>query len=1760
MANKVLSIDEIAKIRKDAQIKASMDKNIQEEMRYKHLVKKDQAAYQNPIMQEYVENQYLQLKPNSDPLSSITSEADNAVKNWKEQQEREKAQKESADALKQFLEQGGNPNLYVSGQTAPSIFETKSEKETPYVSKTDSTWNPYVDMLDGKTYVTPEMYMTRDELITYYNKKREDVLKGQYTGEAEKYKDSLNLSNRVLQKKIDEQKDTPYIGKLGLAVGAGVTDAASGFLDALDMLRGKKPDKLRHGTDTYFAATGESIDSGIGKLGFDLTRSTSRNVANQVIGLGAGAAGKILTETVSGLSAAGSAYNQALQEGRTQEDATKYGIIMGVSEVLTEHLFGATRLFGAAGELTDVAKDAIGKNVKSAVGKFAVNFGVNALGEATEEYIQAVNEKLYRNMAYGEKLDYTAEDFFGKEALYSALLGGLSGGMMGSVIDGVSQLSSQGKYNYAGSVRDTAKAAGFTDTEVINQVAEWSASTKTPVLFTDKTFTDPVSGTQVDAIESDGVVFLSTKATNPMLELVVHEIAHTAQNTAQYQALLAEVKQSGMFASAGSWENAVARYQQYYAQEYGINYSFEQAQAEMVAKYIGENLYKSPESQKFVRQYMNGGLQRMLANRSYRQQYRAADAQGQQRLRQERALAEALRNRQKLTPEQIYATQQRIAEGDLTGAQFSIDGDIRNFDYSREKLARNIVVLAEMSPVFNVHESLLQDSGKTIKEIYEGYFSDWGGVLFSTELGQIDVNTSSIRSERRHGNTAEKIASIEAIPNVIENGKVIRVFEKDNGRVLRIVVAAPITISGKPYYMGAMIQRDNQHQRLYLHDVVIEEETPTPALDILHTTGSNTDRERLFISSILQQAINVKLNSQNQNGVNYSAGNSRLEDILLGARDVDAEYQQAIDTYGEMDVDRPIETPKRVDDSGQKVSQAASTFLNNAETEQEANVIKGGIVDAQYNYDPLKIETAKQKARARIDGENGIGYEAAAKDVAIKAADDDADAMLSISPADYVYYGELYDMAVAQGDYETAENCLLVMFEAASTSGKILAIQRNRMKQMLGGISKARAIKRDIARINNGFSTKYIEKHGRIKIPAKMYETLEKAKTPEEIEAAEAAIYDKAAEQWKATALEKWTNYRYLAMLGNPKTWNKNTASNWANFGLSHADNLMSVAFNKMFGGKYDIEQASTILWHKSELGKQIQPAVHERAAEVAEAEAEHKYQDRPQSEIESRRKRFGDSNIGKSKKSGKLAKTVGKGFDKINQGLDYLSDKTDQIMQTGVIETVTKGKYGKKISGGDKAMFARAWEFYAGNYMVANNLTEITAEVENYATKMAQELVFHSDNAISKTVQKIRQSSKGAAAIIDFAMPFVRTPANVLQQGFQRSPVGLITNGIKLYKEMHTAHKSGKNSGGKASADTINKFSRGVTGTMLFAIGMLLAYAGVASGKEDESAKGRAGSELGGNQPLSFNVFGTSISFDWLEPASYPFLIGVLFEQGLEESDTSGAVIDAICAGYNEIFDMSMLAGLTEIFDTGSYGQDKNMIGDAAAKLLTNAVTQSIPTVVGQLARTIDPVKRKTTSGDSVFTDVLGDNFLSDTASTIASRIPFASTLLEPERDVWGNEVGRSGDSVLLNAVNQFVSPAALNSGSGYDDDLVTQIVMDLYERTGDAKVIPTELDKNKAREELGDDYNSKTFQELRQEVGDAQYEAIYELITSGEPMELYENYTDANGKRRRKKYNKTFDEMTDAEKVKVISNTASDAKTQAIDDYVEAFENILP
>ncbi len=166
-----------------------------------------------------------------------------------------------------------------------------------------------------------------------------------------------------------------------------------------------------------------------------------------------------------------------------------------------------------------------------------------------------------------------------------------------------------------------------------------------------------------------------------------------------------------------------------------------------------------------------------------------------------------------------------------------------------------------MDTVANIDASKLEKTGKSPRTIFEEYFASVGNSIYSDVYGDISLGKSSVKSEIRHGITAEKIASFEAIPAVIEQGKVI--FHKTKGGDdERIVVCAPIKIGEYNYYMGVMLQRDTQKQYLYLHNVAIEKEAQIASETHRLTTGVNESDSRLFITSILQKAINVKIQRQ----------------------------------------------------------------------------------------------------------------------------------------------------------------------------------------------------------------------------------------------------------------------------------------------------------------------------------------------------------------------------------------------------------------------------------------------------------------------------------------------------------------------------------------------------------------------------------------------------------------------------------------------------------------------------------------------------------------------------------------------------------------------------------------------------------------------------------------------------------------------------------------------------------------------------------
>ena len=208
------------------------------------------------------------------------------------------------------------------------------------------------------------------------------------------------------------------------------------------------------------------------------------------------------------------------------------------------------------------------------------------------------------------------------------------------------------------------------------------------------------------------------------------------------------------------------------------------------------------------------------------------------------------------------------------GVKYAL-ADIKKITPADEQKNSNIQEVAQMSSVYTVDESKLEASGKGFHEVYGEYFAEWGENIHSEVFGDIATKSSSIRSEIRHGSTSEKIAAIEAIPSVIENGKIVDWKEKHPGSY-RIIVAAPINIGDTPYIMGVMLQRDSQYQRLYLHDVVIEKETSDLSQDDLITTGSHTENDSLFTTNILQKILNVKKNFQGNEKNSKSVDNKEF--------------------------------------------------------------------------------------------------------------------------------------------------------------------------------------------------------------------------------------------------------------------------------------------------------------------------------------------------------------------------------------------------------------------------------------------------------------------------------------------------------------------------------------------------------------------------------------------------------------------------------------------------------------------------------------------------------------------------------------------------------------------------------------------------------------------------------------------------------------------------------------------------------------------
>ena len=315
------------------------------------------------------------------------------------------------------------------------------------------------------------------------------------------------------------------------------------------------------------------------------------------------------------------------------------------------------------------------------------------------------------------------------------------------------------------------------------------------------------------------------------------------------------------------------------------------------------------------------------------------------------------------------------------------------------------------------------------------------------------------------------------------------------------------------------------------------------------------------------------------------------------------------------------------------------------------------------------------------------------------------------------------------------------------------------------------------------------------------------------------------------------------------------------------------------------------------------------------------------------------------------------------------------------------------------------------------------------YAIKKAEQATFHEEsklaNKLSDLSRTMRNSDNVAEKIfgylIEGIMPFKNVPINVAKQELRFSPLNLIR---ALTSDAYGVYK-----GKVEPTKMIEDFSKGATGTALMALGYIGSQAGIIKANSITDAEKAAGMS-----EYSININGKNYPIGWLAPAAFPVLIGAKANELREKNSTNEGLdiedmFNTVTALFDPLVETTMLQGINDVFKTIGYAAN-NKNDDAAgselalagAKASTSYVTQGVPSILGGIARTVDPYYR------SSMTNASGTAGIVEKAVRQAmNKVPYLSMQNPKSVDKWG-EPNSTGDNVFDRALNNIFLPTTVS------------------------------------------------------------------------------------------------------------------------------------
>lgn len=778
--------------------------------------------------------------------------------------------------------------------------------------------------------------------------------------------------------------------------------------------------------------------------------------------------------------------------------------------------------------------------------------------------------------------------------------------------------------------------------------------------------------------------------------------------------------------------------------------------------------------------------------------------------------------------------------------------------------------------------------------------------------------------------------------------------------------------------------------------------------------------------------VGVSTNALN-GSVPQNGGNVNNVDDAKFSREIpEANYEALKEKYGYIPAGerayREVQVPKKTADD-KYVSRTIRTVLE-AKATPDAMVptLERMVAKGEFSYDRYTDKQAISDAESRIKTE---GWQKTLNKWENSTKE-------GISKENTAIGWALYNNAANSGDVETAIDVLDTIVKRQRNAAQ--ALQATRLLKQQDPSTQLYAAQRSVENLTEDLKKQYGEKAPDLKIDRDLAEKFLNAKDDNARTEAMKEIYRDIGRQMPSRFIDKWNAWRYLSMLGNPRTHVRNIVGNVGFVPAVTVKNVIGAgiesAANAVSGGK--VGRTKAILTTKD--AGLIKAAWNDYANIREQALGSGKYNDNVnvRQEIEEGRTVF------KLKPLEAMRKFNGTALDAEDAWF-------------------SKPHYAAALAQFCKANGITAEQVAGGKGIGA---------AREYAIREAQKATYRDANAFSQMISDLgryrgdNKMKRLGSTLTEGILPFRKTPANILVRGVEYSPIGFLKS---ISYDLAQVQK-----GNMQATEMIDRAAAGLTGTGLMMLGLYMAKEGILRGGGGDDEKKKKFDELQGHQEYALELpNGTSITLDWLAPEALPFFVGANLYEQMQANNGYLTMSDMLQAASNvtdPLLSMSCLQSLNDVFDAVGYASsgDTNALTSAVASAATSYLTQGIPTVFGQAERTGESTRMTTYTDKNKF--LTPD--MQYALGKASARIPGVDYGQIPYIDAWGRTENSGG--VVARAFNNFANPAYTSkvSGSKMEDELSR-----LYEATGETKVLPQRAPKsftvNKENKQLtGEEY----------------------------------------------------------------------------------------